>query len=128
LKPTSAKDLYKKTAEQLNLPEEYVRDLVEFYYKQNREKMAEVSYTHFNLGFGKIVIKPLIFFRRELRLGDILSEYTSRRDDRGIMIRMELQRRYDNFRRAKEMIEEFHNKIIKSRYARKIKNNLEKQT
>lgn len=88
--------------------------------------MAEVSHTHFNIGFGKIVIKPLVFFRRELKLGDVLSEYKTRRDDRGIMIRLELQKRYDNLRRAKGMVEEFHSKIIKSRYARKIKNSLDK--
>ena len=45
MKPTKGKDLIKKTAEQLNLPEEMVKDVVEFYYSIVTRKIENLEDT-----------------------------------------------------------------------------------
>jgi nucleoid DNA-binding protein len=55
LKPTKGKDLIKKTAQQLNLPEEMVKDVVEFYYSVVTRKIENLeSPTIFLHGFGTL--------------------------------------------------------------------------
>ena len=55
MKPTKSKDLIKKTAEQLNLPEEMVRDVVEYYYSIVTRKIENLEEpTIFLHGFGTL--------------------------------------------------------------------------
>lgn len=55
MKPTKGKDLIKKTAQQLNLPEEMVKDVVEFYYSIVTRKIENLeSPTIFLHGLGTL--------------------------------------------------------------------------
>lgn len=55
MKPTKGKDLIKKTAQQLNLPEEMVKDVVEFYYSIVTRKIENLEEpTIFLHGFGTL--------------------------------------------------------------------------
>ena len=55
MRPTKSKDLIKKTAQQLTLSEEMVKDVVEFYYSLVIKKMENLdSPTIFLHGFGTL--------------------------------------------------------------------------
>jgi nucleoid DNA-binding protein len=55
LKPTKGKELIKKTAQQLNLPEEMVSDVVEFYYSIVTRKIENLeNATIFLHGLGTL--------------------------------------------------------------------------
>lgn len=55
MKPTKGKELIKKTAQQLDLPEEMVRDVVEFYYSIVTRKIENLENpTIFLHGFGTL--------------------------------------------------------------------------
>jgi nucleoid DNA-binding protein len=45
LKPTKGRTLIKKTAEDLNLPEALVQDVVDFYYSQVTKKIEGLKHT-----------------------------------------------------------------------------------
>ena len=92
MRPQNPEEIYKITAQRLNLPEQYVKDAVEYYYLANKTKMHSMSYVKFTLhGLGKFVIRPLKFWRRLNKLRTILGDFGVRRDNRGIMIRKELE-------------------------------------
>jgi len=55
LKPTKGKELIKKTAQELNLPEEMVKDVVEFYYSIVTRKIENLeNATIFLHGLGTL--------------------------------------------------------------------------
>lgn len=55
MKPTKGKELIKKTAQELNLPEEMVRDVVEFYYSIVTRKIENLeNATIFLHGLGTL--------------------------------------------------------------------------
>lgn len=110
------------------MPERYVKDAVEFFYSTLKDGMYDLSHVIFNdTGLGRFIIKPIPFFKRELLLMDLVEKFKDRKDDRGIMIRKELEKRLENFKKLKSEVEVLHDYRIKQRYGRKIKNDLEKQ-
>lgn len=55
MKPTKGKDLIKKTADDLNLSEELVKDVVDFYYSVVAKKIESLKYpTLFLHGLGTL--------------------------------------------------------------------------
>lgn len=128
MKPKKPQELYQITAKKLNLPEQYVKDAVEFFYESFKNEMFDLSHVIINnSGLGRFIIKPIPFLKRELLLMDLVEKFNDRGDDRGIMIRKELERRLENFQKIKPEVENLQDYIIKQRYGRKIKNDLEKQ-
>ena len=120
-------EIYQLTAKKLNLSEQYVKDLVEFFYGGLKSRMYDISHVIFNnTGLGRFIIKPIPFFKRELLLMDLVEKFRDRKDDRGIMIRKELEKRLADFQKIKPEVEVLHDYKIKQRYGRKIKKDLEK--
>lgn len=127
MKAKKPAEIYQITAKKLNLPEEYVKDVVEYFYGTFKNGMFDLSHTIFNnSGLGRFIIKPIPFYKRELLLMDLVEKFKERGDDRGIMIRKELERRLENFQKLKPEVEFLQDYIIKQRYGRKIKKDLEK--
>lgn len=127
MKAKKPAEIYPITAKKLNLPEEYVKDAVEYFYGAFKHGMFDLSHTIFNnSGLGRFIIKPIPFYKRELLLMDLVEKFKERGDDRGIMIRKELERRLENFQKLKPEVERLQDYIIKQRYGRKIKKDLEK--
>ncbi len=128
MKAKKPQEIYKLTAERLNLPEKYVKDVVEYFYTELKTGMYDLSHVIFNnTGLGRFIIKPIPFFKRELLLMDLVEKFKDRGDERGIMIRKELEKRLENFQKLKPEVEVLHDYRIKQRYGRKIKSDLEKQ-
>jgi hypothetical protein len=77
------------------LPEEFVRDLVEYYYSEIKAGMFIFSHVIFSVaGLGKFKIRPIKFFRRETIILKLIDRFKDSRSDRGGKIRMELEKRY----------------------------------
>jgi len=56
--PKKANKLYKDIAEDMNIEEVLVEDLIEFYYKEVRNKLSNLSYPRINVeGLGHFVAK-----------------------------------------------------------------------
>jgi len=121
--PKGPKSVYQKTAQRLNLPEEYVQALVEFYYAENKSKMFSIAAPIINFsGLGRFVIRPKIFYDRIKGLQYLIEKFSLRKDNRGIMIRKELESRLENFAAAYDEVE----LLSKKRYGRTYKNRVEK--
>lgn len=114
MKPTQPQEIYKITAKRLNLSDEYVKDAVEFFYQKNKDGMGSISYTIFNLmGLGRFLIRPFKFFNKKKRVEKLVDKFKDRRDDRGIMIRNELQKRLQQFENAQSLVEDFNTYLRK---------------
>lgn len=123
--PVPPEQIYKRTAQRLNLPEEYVKDVVEYYYAETKTQMHNLQYVIFYLhGLGRILIRPLKFWRRKERLKETLDSFATRRDDRGIMIRKELELRYSNMENLDPYVKEYND--YKGRHIKKYKDSLGK--
>jgi hypothetical protein len=93
--PKKPQEVYQITAERLNLPPEYVRDVVEHFYSFNKSRMHTISYIIFTItGLGRFVIRPKKFWKRKERLEKLISDFRARRDNRGLMINREIDKRY----------------------------------
>lgn len=111
MKPTSPQEIYKITAKRLNLPEEYVKDAVEYFYQTTKDEMGKLSSVLFCLrGLGRFVIRPLKFFRKQEKMMELVERFGARRDDRGLMIKRELLKRYDQFQEVRPVVEEYNEK------------------
>lgn len=77
------------------MPEQYIKDAVEYFYMQNKLKMHSLSYVIFNIsGLGRFIIRPFKFWNKKKMREVLLADFDSRRDNRGIMIRKSLEERY----------------------------------
>lgn len=109
MKPTPPQEIYKITAKKLNLPEEYVKDLVEYFYQKTKDEMSVLSYMIFCLGgLGRFIIRPLKFFKKQEKMLALVERFKDRRDDRGLMIHRELLLRYEQFLAARPKAEEYN--------------------
>lgn len=64
MKPTKGKDLIKKTAEDLNLSEELVADVVNFYYSEVKSKIESLEHpTIFLHGLGTLRLSRRKLYR-----------------------------------------------------------------
>ena len=62
MKAKKPQELYPLTAQRLNLPEEYVKDVVEFFYGTFKEEMFDLNYTIINnTGLGRFIANTLNF-------------------------------------------------------------------
>lgn len=59
-------------------------------------------------GLGRFIIRPFKFWKREKSLERLVNDFESRRDNRGIMIRKELEERYQCMQNAKEEVQKYY--------------------
>ena len=124
--------IYQKTAKRLQLSEEYVKDFVEYFYAYNKSRMFSVSYVVFYLsGLGRFIIRPIKFRAKRKKLNDLVEKFAERRDDRGIMIRNELEKRLFEYDQASPDVESLFEYNQKRMYKHlrdeyKVESNLEK--
>ena len=98
MRAKSVEQVYKTTAERLNLPEKYIKDLIEYFYDQNKKEMFQLSGSIVNIyGLGRFILKPFEFSARHKVLKALSNKFKSRRDDRGIVIRKEIENRLASF-------------------------------
>jgi len=56
--PKKTKDLYKQLAEEQNLSEALVQNVVEFYYKEVKQNMTNITYPRIDIsGLGQFIVK-----------------------------------------------------------------------
>lgn len=93
----------------MNLPPDYVKDVIEYFYQRNKDEMGALSYTIFCLtGLGRFIIRPLKFYVKFKKMEKLVERFRDRRDNRGIMIRKELELRLQQFQEAKEKVDQFN--------------------
>lgn len=106
MRPKKVQEVYKKTADRLNLPEQYVKDLIEYYYMYNKSRMHTLSYVVFFIsGLGRFRLRPKKFFERLGKMKELINKFGDRRDNRGIVIRGQLQERMKEFEDIEEEVE-----------------------
>jgi nucleoid DNA-binding protein len=56
--PKKTKDLYKQLAEEQNLSEGFVQDIVEYYYKAVKQNMMNITHPRIDIsGLGQFIVK-----------------------------------------------------------------------
>ena len=61
MNPKKSTKLYTEVSEDLNLKEDQVEDIIEFYYKEVRRNLSDLLHPRINLdGLGHFVAKPVI--------------------------------------------------------------------
>lgn len=76
--------------------------------------MGNLSHTIFNLkGLGRFLIRPFKFLNKQKRMEKLVDRFKDRRDDRGIMIRNELEKRLQQFENAQLLVEDFNTYLKK---------------
>ena len=61
MNPKKSNKLYTEVSEDLNLKEDQVEDIIEFYYKEVRRNLSDLLHPRVNLdGLGHFVAKPMI--------------------------------------------------------------------
>lgn len=94
--------------------------------------MFDITHVIYNIhGLGRFILRPLKFYSKKKNLKKLLDKFADRRDNRGIMIRNELIKRYESFEKATLEVD-FFNEHIKKRMFKKLRheqteNNLEEQ-
>ncbi len=90
--------------------------------------MFSISYVLFYLsGLGKFIIKPLSFYSKKKKLKQLVDKFEHRRDDRGIMIKNELNKRMQYFDDATIDVDNLNDYIRKRMYKKlRNENSLEK--
>jgi hypothetical protein len=59
--PKKASSIYRQVAEDINLEESVIADIVEYYYKELRINLTSLTYPRINVeGLGHFVAKPLV--------------------------------------------------------------------
>lgn len=67
--PKKSSKIYKIVAEDLNIQEKLVEDIVQFYYKDLRTNMSTIQHTRINVeGLGHAIVKPQIVSKAIVRL------------------------------------------------------------
>ncbi len=109
--------MYKRTAARLNLPEQYVKDAVEYFYAHNKKEMYSLSHVIFNIsGLGRFIIRPFKFWKREKGLGKLIEAFKERRDNRGIVIKNELEKRHQEMVAITPEVQKLYNYKKKQMY------------
>ena len=124
--PKKAKDFKKVTAEELNLPEDLINNLVNFYWENIRKYMSELTY-------GEIRIQNFGTFRvKHWKIADTVEKHKAtilRVEGKfaGYRMKMDLTDRIEKLEKIKSLVQEREVKFKEIRDARKNKNNLEEQ-
>lgn len=116
MKPTKGKDLIKKTAEQLNLPEEMVKDVVEFYYSIVTRKIENLeNATIFLHGFGTLRLSRRKLKKSIDRMQKLL-ESNSQEDFKKV-IKFNLSKTLlDSKTKGLEMCNDYYKEMYEKRY------------
>jgi len=128
LNPTDPKELFRKTADKLNLPEEYIQDVIEYYYGKLKADMVNYQAIQFRVhGLGIIRLRPIKFFTRQKVINKLIAKFSQFTDERSLMIRLELERRAEIMKGFEPEVKKyFEDRNIKM-YGDKLQTNLEKQ-
>lgn len=116
MRPTKGKDLIKKTADELDLSEELVRDVVEFYYGVVKNKIETLSSpTIFLHGFGTIRISRRKLQRDINNLTKILN--SSSQEDFKKVVKFNYSKAVlDAKIKALELCNEYYKEMYEKRY------------
>jgi nucleoid DNA-binding protein len=116
LRPTKSKDLIKKTAEQLGMSEELVKDVVDFYYSVVIKKIENLeSATIFLHGLGTLRLsrKKLEFQIKNL---EKLLDSNSQEDFKKVVKYNLSKGMLESKKKALEMCNEYYKEIYEKRY------------
>lgn len=128
MNPTPPKELAQKTAKRLSLPEEYVWDLVMFYYTDLRTRMARYHAVKYMIpGLGVIAIRPDQFRARQRLLEEQLDWFQQRRDGQAMMVRLELESRKKGMAELEPLVTKISERKKQRINDKKILKSLEKQ-
>lgn len=83
--------------------------------------MFTVSHVIYNIhGLGRFILRPLKFYKKKKNLKILIEKFSNRRDDRGIMIRNELLKRYSDFENITITVDDFNNHIKRKMFKQSI--------
>lgn len=89
--------------------------------------MFKISHVIFYLsGLGRLVVRPLKFYRKKERMKNLLERFDTRKDDRGLMIKRELNQRCEYFENATKDVDDF-NLYIRQRMYKELRNEVKTQ-
>lgn len=116
MRPTKGKDLIKKTAQELDLPEELVRDVVDFYYSVVTKKIETLSSpTIFLHGLGTLRISRRKLKRDIDNLTKVLN--SSDQEDFKKVVKFNYSKVVlDNKIKALELCNEYYKEMYEKRY------------
>ena len=78
MNPKKSNKLYTEVSEDLNLNEEQVEDIIEFYYKEVRKKLSSLEDIRLNIpGLGHFVIKKVSVDKLVKKYENMVNKYDS---------------------------------------------------
>ncbi len=116
MRPTKAKELIKKTAKELNLNEELVKDVVDFYYSVVVKKIENLETTTIflhGLGTLRLSRKKLDFQIRNLKK---LLDSNSQEDFKKVVKYNLSKAMLDSKEKALEMCNDYYKELYEKRY------------
>lgn len=79
--------------------------------------MGDLSFLKFTfIGLGTFLIRPLKFFKKQAKMLSLVERFAERRDDRGLMIKRNLELRYLQFLAAQPVVETYNKQKLKKMY------------
>lgn len=76
MNPKKAKKVYQTVSEELNVNQDLVENLVEFYYKDVRKLLTNLEYPRINVdGLGQFVSKPKMVYGSIEKISRILEQH-----------------------------------------------------
>lgn len=106
MNPTSYKWAIRKTAEQLQLPEELVRDLIIYHYKEIRKRLSNLENVRVKLnGLGYFDIKYWKIDAKAVEYKKMLNYYALRDTKRNELISKDIRIKLDNVLSMQTMCE-----------------------
>lgn len=125
MRPTSYKELIKLTAEQLNLPEEVVHDLIIYYYKDVRKALSTLEGPRVVIsGLGNFNIKHWKLKDQLSKLLRMFKSYESYNSKQSELIRVDIQKKIDQLQGMTTMWE---GETIRKQKIKKKRRELEKE-
>ena len=129
MNPKKSNKLYTEVSEDLNLNEEQVEDIIEFYYKEVRRNLSDLVHPRINLdGLGHFVAKPIIIKNAisknkkflDAQRTDTFAEYFSKKNTKTKLdLLINLENKLTEIENKKEIFKQ-------TRYDKYTKDNLEK--
>lgn len=128
--PKKAKDFKKPTAEELDLPEDLVNKLTDFYWEKVRKRITDLKYKNLSiLNLGKFRVKHWKIDETIERYNAIIKKVDGKFTRYNI--KKDLEERIEQLNKIKELAQEETNKfkeIRENRNDKKNKKNMEQQS
>ena len=128
--PKKAKDFKKLTAEELDLPEDLVNKLTDFYWEKVRKRITDLKYKNLSiLNLGKFRVKHWKIDETIERYNAIIKKVDGKFTRYNI--KKDLEERIEQLNKIKELAQEETNKfkeIRENRNDKKSKKNMEQQS